>query len=204
VIRNSDELKDALREIINIGVGRAAGMLNELLNNHITLEVPKVDIVNLADISRELGIVQATSVSAVQLSFSGPVAGISSLVFPPDSASKLVDVLMGEESATADMDAVKIGTISEVGNILLNAVMAAFGNFMGVRLVYSIPSYVEGSLPKVLHMDAVKDSQVLTATTRFLVESHQIEGEIILLFEIRSFDMLAHAVDEALNPPATS
>ncbi|BCS52392.1 chemotaxis protein CheX [Geobacter sp. SVR] len=196
----SPELKDALREIINIGVGKAAGMLNGLLNNHITLDVPRVDIIPFRDIDRELGVVRSTSVSAVRLRFRGPITGVSSLVFPPDSAAKLVDVLVGEESFSDDLDAIKIGTLSEVGNIILNAVMAAFGNILETRLTYSIPSYVEGSVSSVLHMDLEEDAPVLSATTRFIVESDRIEGEIILLFEIGSFDILKRAINAAMEP----
>ncbi|MFP5259477.1 MAG: chemotaxis protein CheC, partial [Acidobacteriota bacterium] len=31
---------DILQELINIGVGRAAGMLNQMVNTHIQLQVP--------------------------------------------------------------------------------------------------------------------------------------------------------------------
>ena len=89
MFKTSPEMKDALREIINIGVGRAAGTLNELLNHHITLEVPRIDVIALGDLDEKFGLVRATSVSAVRLLFKGPIAGVSSLVFPPESASKL-------------------------------------------------------------------------------------------------------------------
>lgn len=199
MIAITTELRDALREIINIGVGKAAGMLNELLNNHIILEVPQVAVIPFSDIEREFGLMRTLSVSAVRLRFKGPITGVSSLVFPPDSAAKLVDILMGEEPLSDDLDAIKIGTLSEVGNIILNAVMASFSNTLETRLSYTIPAYVEGSMTSVLHLDMERDAPVLSATTRFTVESHRIEGEIILLFEIGSFDILKAAVEAALN-----
>jgi chemotaxis protein CheC len=193
------ELKDALKEIINIGVGKAAGMLNELLNNHIILQVPQVEVVPFSEIEREFNLMRHLSVSAVRLKFKGPITGVSSLVFPPDSASKLVDVLVGEESLSCDLDSIKIGTLSEVGNIILNAVMGAFGNLLETRLIYTIPAYMEGSMASVLHLDMDQDASVLSATTHFTVESERIEGEIILLFEIGSFDALRAAVEAALH-----
>ncbi len=199
MIAITTELRDALREIINIGVGKAAGMLNELLNNHIILEVPQVAVIPFSDIEREFGLMRTLSVSAVRLRFKGPITGVSSLVFPPDSAAKLVDILMGEEPLSDDLDAIKIGTLSEVGNIILNAVMASFSNTLETRLSYTIPAYVEGSMTSVLHLDMERDAPVLSATTRFTVESHRIEGEIILLFEIGSFDILKAAVEAAPN-----
>ena len=146
MISITPQFKDALKEIINVGVGRAAGMLNELLNNHIELEVPRVDVIPFSEVEREFCLMGSQSVSAVRLRFKGPITGVSSLVFPTDSAAKLVDILMGEESLSADLDSIKIGTLSEVGNIILNAVMAAFGNLLETRLIYTIPAYMEGSM----------------------------------------------------------
>ena len=196
MINTSPELKNALLNIFNVGIGKAAGMLNDLLNNHIILEVPRLDIIPFANIDYEFGIKRETPVSAVRLRFRGPITGVSSLVFPPDSASKLVDILAGEEFPTSDLDAIKIGTLSEVGNILLNAVMAEFSNILETRLAYTIPSYVEGSLSSMLCLDLERDAPVLTAKTRFTVESHQIEGEIILLFQFKSFDNLKRAINK--------
>ena len=50
----------------------------------------------------------------------------------------------------------------------------------------------------MLHLDMDQDASVLSATTHFTVASHRIEGEIILLFEIGSFEALRTAVDQAV------
>ncbi len=192
------EFNDALRETINIGVGKAAGMLNELLNHHILLDVPQVEVLRRDDFDHKLGAMRNASISAVCLNFRGEIAGASSLVFPPDSAAKLVDLLMGEETPSDDLDAVKIGTLSEVGNIILNAVMGSFGNILQTRLNYSIPAYLEGSMETIMRLDEARDIPLLSAKTRFTVESHRIEGEIILLFELGSLEVLQAAFDAAM------
>jgi chemotaxis protein CheY-P-specific phosphatase CheC len=51
-MKTSPEQLDALRELINIGIGRAAGVLNEMLSAHIQLYVPDVEILS-AEESRE-------------------------------------------------------------------------------------------------------------------------------------------------------
>jgi hypothetical protein len=48
-------------------------------------------------------------------------------------------------------------------------------------------------------MDTDRNAPVLSATTRFIVESYSIEGEVILLFEIGAFDTLTAAVDTSYN-----
>ncbi len=193
------ELKDAIQEIINIGLGKAAAMLNKLLKNHILLEIPQVTIIPFSEVTREFGLMHLTPVSAVRLCFKGSINGVSSLVFPPDSASKLVDLLVGEENFSEDMDGIKIGTLSEVGNIILNSVMASFSNTLETRLIYTIPAYIEGDISAILRLEVERDALVISAKTRFTVESQEIEGEIFLLFELGSFDILSRAVDAAIN-----
>ena len=191
-------MRDALKEVINIGVGQAAGMLNDLLNHHIILELPQVSIINYRDLNQEFNDLGCTEVSAVKLQFRGALRGVSSLVFPPDSASKLADLLLGEEYLSDDLDEIKIGTLSEIGNIVLNSVMGSFSNTFDTLLQYSIPVYYEGSVNSMLQLDAEQDTPVISAKTRFTVESQAIEGEIILFFELGSFDMLKDAINKAM------
>lgn len=199
MIALSDELQDALREIINIGVGKAAGTLNELLGHHVSLEVPQVVIVHPDDLGEQLAKRPDESLAMVVLQFSGQFSGLSSLMFTADSASKLVDLLVGEELPVDELDAIKTGTLTEVGNILLNAVMGSIGNVLGTRLSYTIPAYQEGRLSVVLEPMLQHRSAALEVTTRFTVQSRQIVGEFLLLFEVGAFDTFVAALETALQ-----
>jgi len=114
---------DAIRELINIGVGRAAGLLNEMTGTHIHLMVPEVRILRYADLVRENRVLEHDRLSAVTLKFEGSFSGISMLVFPPESAAILITALTGERIAAPDLDALRIETLNEVGNIVNNAVI---------------------------------------------------------------------------------
>src|SRR5512145_948403 len=91
------EAVDAIRELINIGVGRAAGMLNDITDCPIVLQVPSVQIVRLDELHPVKGYAQDSAMSTVALNFSGPMSGLAALVFPPESASSLV-MLMSKET----------------------------------------------------------------------------------------------------------
>lgn len=195
----SDDLMDALREIINIGIGRAAGTLNELLANHISLEVPKIVIVRPNELEDHIYRQSQDSLSMVMLRFSGRFNGLSTLLFSPDNASKLVDLLVGDVTPLDELDAIKIATLTEVGNILLNAVMGSIGNILRSRLDYAIPTYQEGNLKTILLPNMQHESAALEVTTRFTVQSRQITGEFLLLFEVGSFDSFVEALESVLN-----
>ena len=51
-MRLTPEQEDALKELLNIGVGRAAGSLNQILDKPITLQVPSIMIAEVSDLKK--------------------------------------------------------------------------------------------------------------------------------------------------------
>ena len=198
----SAEEIDALRELINIGVGRAAGALNDMVGAHVELRVPSVRLVSPADIKEIIKSTAGQKLAAVRMGFSGEIQGTAGLVFPTDSASKLVALLTGEEAGTPDLDSLRAGALIEVGNILLNAVMGSITNVLERHISYELPTYGEET-PEDL-AEAVRsqaDAAVLLAQTHFLVgqshfslEQEKIEGEVTLLFGTDSFEALLERI----------
>ena len=188
----TDTQIDTLQELVNVGVGRAAGMLNQMVNSHIELQVPFTKILSLLAVKEELEQqLNGDRLSAVQLEFIGSFSGIAQLVFPTDSAAALVSTLTGERIGTFDLDSVKIGTLSEVGNIVINGVMGSISNVLEEHLDYSLPVYVEDTVENLLTADGFEsDVAVLLSRARFNIEHLQITGDIILIFKVGSFDVL--------------
>jgi chemotaxis protein CheC len=189
---------DILKEIINIGVGRAAGILNEMTKYRVILRVPFIKILSPSSLKKEIKEFDKDIFAAVRLGFKGPFSGCAALVFPPDSASNLVAVLTGEEPGTADLDSVRVGTLNEVGNIVLNGVMGSIGNILKQHISYSLPSYMEDTVENLLKIDLninPPPNTILLVRIRFTIQQLQIEGDIILLFEVGSFTALLAAID---------
>ncbi|MEG4069667.1 chemotaxis protein CheC [Microcoleus sp. Pol11C2] len=188
---------DALQELVNIGIGQAAGVLNDMIDSPIRLQIPYLQILTPIDVEEELEQhLNGEQIAAVQLKFTGSFGGIAQLVFPTNSAALLVTMLTGEEG-THDLDSVKIGTLSEVGNIVINGVMGAISNVLQQRLNYSIPTYSEGTIASLLVSGGLAtDTVVLLAQTSFMIERLHIEGDIILIFNVNSFDTLLTAINQ--------
>lgn len=196
-MRLKPEEIDALKELINIGVGKAAAVLSEMVNCHINLQVPYIKILTPGELQAEIEELGKQHIAAVQLGFKGPFSGSAALVFPPDSASKLVAVLTGEEPGTLDLDSVRAGTLSEVGNIVINGVMGSIANVLKQQLNYSLPNYTEDRIENLLALNDLDPAiTVILARTRFSIEQLHIEGDIILIFELGSFDALIAAINQ--------
>ena len=97
--------------------------LSPLRIGPIELDVPVVKVLEPRELPQELENLARDPLAAVQLNFRGPFSGSAALAFPPDSAAKLVAILVGEEPEGADLDAIRVGTLTEVGNIVINGVM---------------------------------------------------------------------------------
>ena len=183
---------DILQELINIGVGRAAGMLNQMVNTHIQLQVPVLRVLTQSQLG-ELYAGRPNSVfSAVQLGFTGEFAGVSALIFPPESASKLVAVVLGKDEAMSDDEAMRRGTLQEIGNIVLNGVMGSIANILREPLRYSPPDFIEDDISSIVGQGT---GMILVARTQFSMKDHLIEGEVLIIFSLSSFDSLLAAID---------
>ncbi len=189
---------NALKEVINIGVGRAAGLLNEMLGAHVQLQVSLIKIFEYKNFKIELSEILSDNLSIVRMPFQGSFSGTASLVFPCNSAAGLVCLLVGETAKDSDMDSIRTGALSEVGNIVLNGVMGSIGNIIEKQLNYSMPSYLEDTVLKLLSMNnPLPDSVVMLAHTHLIIERNMIEGDILLFFEDSSFDTLTDSISSA-------
>lgn len=197
----TSEQLDALQEIVNIGVGRAAAMLNEMVDARIVLEVPTIQLLSASQLLQEMiKRFNSQSISVVRLGFSGSLSGTAELMFPTDSASVLVAVLTGEDLDSPDLDAVKIGTLSEIGNIVINGVIGSISNILEQRMEYKIPSYCEDTIENLLlsGRNMTDDVVFILAQARFAIEQLEIVGDIMLIFEMEAFDNLLKAIDRQL------
>ncbi len=179
---------DTLTELINTGMERAAGFLNEMLHTHIELRVTRVCIF---ENQKELeqfwqGESNAPELAAVGLRFSRGFNGGAVLLFPPDGAVKLVTLVSGEahESQHRLMDDLRIGALTEVGNIVLNNLLGMISSLLQASLRVSFPRYQEGLAQQVLAFQAGEEPMArLLANVVFNVQSHHIEGYLLLLLD---------------------
>jgi chemotaxis protein CheC len=136
-------------------------------------------------------------VSSVQMAFHGSLDGSAFLIFPQASALKLVTLLTGDESRPEDLDSIRSGTLTEVGNILINSVVGTLSNVLGRPLQYSLPVYAEEPVVGLLSAQRREEYPlILLAKTSFVIRQMQIEGNLLLIFELKSFDSLLAALEK--------
>jgi|GEM_PF-212437 len=192
----TDTELDAVKELVNIGVGKASVNLNALLESHISLNVPEIKLMPARDARTTFQAeLPNEPYSCARLDFSGSFSGFSALLLSRESALRLVALLTGGQVEDEDMDSLKVGTISEVGNIVLNSVMGSISNVLAARLEYRLPSYRELTLSRLIESTGIDGKEVvLVARTQFVSEQQNVRGDLILVMEIGSFANLLKGV----------
>ncbi|NLJ45994.1 MAG: chemotaxis protein CheC [Treponema sp.] len=191
-----DRRMDALVELVTLGIGQAAEVLNLMLDSHIDLAAPEIRILS-AEALRDTLDTGGDRLSAVTMRYRGEIEGVSELVFRSAEAGRLVDCITGEEHCREEgLDALRADTLCEVGNIVINAIMGAVSNELHFHLTYSVPSYLEGEAGVLMAETRLEEAQaVLLVKTIFRVQTLRIEGEIAVFLSMDSLQRLQTALD---------
>ncbi|MDE4908708.1 chemotaxis protein CheC [Methanogenium marinum] len=189
---------DTLRELINIGIGRAAGILNELAQSRVILEVPVVELIRMEELSSHAASLNGSVTSAVRITFNGYITGSTALVFNTEGAAALVYAITGEEFEKPELDVMMEETLKEVGNICINGVMGSIGNILHERITYTPPRYEKGTVQSLFKNIAI-DGQMLViiVNTRFRVSQIDVDGYIMMLLEFSSLEKILTKIGQS-------
>src|SRR3569623_3189658 len=87
--------RDALTEVVNIGVSRAAASLRKMVGQQVLLSVPAVEIVTHKAAAALIGQRESEDLVAVRQDFQGAVSGRALLIFPETRSLELVRAVVG-------------------------------------------------------------------------------------------------------------
>src|SRR6185503_8976236 len=82
--------RDALTEIMNIGVSRAASSLRKMVGDQVHLSVPSIEVVSQRRAARLISEREVSELIAVRQDFKGPFSGRALLIFPETHSLELV------------------------------------------------------------------------------------------------------------------
>ncbi|MGR6835949.1 chemotaxis protein CheC [Syntrophomonas erecta] len=201
---------DILKEIFNIGVGKAAAMLSEIIDKKILLDVPKIELLYLKDRNFSLNnyfpdILEGTLLIS-SIKFAEKLTGKANLIFPASKSKKLINICLNRDEKIKDpnveFDDIDFDVIKEIGNIVLNSIIGELGNYLNIDLYYSVPEV------KVFNkIDFRKDIENKTHTTlilyiTFIIDDIKIEGAIIIDLTLKSLNTLmikVNTIGDELN-----
>jgi len=205
MIKNNIELdeleRDALTELVNIGVSRAAASLRKMVNREVLLSVPSVEIVTRKSAASLIGQRESESLIAVQQQFEGPFSGRALLIFPQSNGLSLVRAIVGDEINEAGIIEMEDEALTETGNVILNGCLGSMANMLQHTLKMSIPNVRRGD--STLLFEALRSNSdenfVLFLYINFSVRERDIRGYIAMIMDLPSLEKLKQLIADFIE-----
>jgi chemotaxis protein CheC len=197
-----DELeRDALTEIVNIGVSRAASNLRKMVGEQVLLSVPSIDVVSQRRAARLISEREADDLVAVRQDFSGAFSGRALLIFPEEKSLELVRAVTHDELSAEEVVDMEHEALTETGNVILNSCLATMANMLKRSLMMTIPEVVRGNGATLFDVADGSPSEglVLFLYIDFNVRHRDIRGYIAMLMDLPALALLKDLLAEFIE-----
>ncbi len=191
---------DALGELVNIGVSRAAASLGTMVGEQVLLSVPSVMIVSRSRAAELISASRRDLLVAVRQEFHGDVSGRALLIFPEKNSLELVRAVAGEELSLEDILELEHEALAEIGNIILNACIATVANLLQRSLTMSLPEIVRGTSDGLFDLSvSLAEDVVLFVHINFSFKGRQVVGYVAMVMDFASLSSLRVLVADVIR-----
>ncbi|MAG98800.1 MAG: chemotaxis protein CheX [Alphaproteobacteria bacterium] len=193
--------RDAILEIVNVAIGRAAAALSEMVDDQIELTVPALSFLDRNQTTDRLNLMTGKQATAVSQRFSGTIAGDALLVFPERQSLELVRTLLRDETDLDTLTELEQDALKEVGNVILNTVLSSFSNQLGADLDANLPEITSGSNEEILdlaHAPKAGEPLIMFIEVAFEVEGANIQGYVVIVLDVGAGRELTQLIDAYL------
>lgn len=191
--------RDALREISNVAMGRAAALLGKVLGVFVELPVPAVNLFEVSELHMTLADAQrGERCSALCQGFIGDgIAGEALLLFHDSEISdisKLFNWQPRNDVETAEM-------LLDLASILIGACLSGISEQIDVRFSQGHPQLLglHNSIDNLIHVNQTRWRKTLAVEISYSLEGHNVHFDLLLLFTEDSIQRLSHKINYLLN-----
>ncbi len=198
----TDIQRDAISELLNIGMGRAADALSQMAHEEVQLSVPFVDLLPINDVTRLLSEQTSDAITGVKQQFTGVFWGNALLLFPEAKGLELVRLLLQDIVPLERMADMKQEAFMEIGNVILNACLGSLANLLSSEIGSSLPEFLQGQCTEIFSMlqhEHPQDDFVLFLRMDFAIQERAINGYVAFMIDGKSTQALQNNVEQLLG-----
>ena len=196
----TQDQKDALQEITNIGMGQAGAKIAEILDEFVLLSIPRVLLLSPSEIGASLSrVVGSECVSAVRQAFHSRVARGEAIVIYGESGCRDLADLMGYEH---DIDhAAERELLLDMSNILVGACVGGGAELFEASIGFSAPSLLIDSAPlaELMRTSEVSWDTALLIEVSFHLETRSFACHLVMLMPDSELATLTAALDRFME-----
>lgn len=193
-----EAVRDALIEVANIGTGRAAAAMSELLGNHVVIEVPSLEFFHFDPAASIAEFQEQATVQIIQEFVSG-LQGRAVLILSKQGAIGVADRLLDEELNEEAFGPTAQSAILELGNILIGGLTGSLGNVLGISLTYAPPEIqVRGDEHLLIGSWHRSEPLGIIVKAALRLEGCDISSYLAIVLSTESFNFLTQKLQDAI------
>ncbi|WP_238395826.1 chemotaxis protein CheC [Pontibacter pudoricolor] len=195
--------RDIIKEILNIGLARAADSFAAIAKDKVLLKVPDIQLIEVKDLLNLVSRYESTHF-IIQSDIKGDFNGATLMLFSDDHIKRLSEVCLSMvEIQKNEVNAMQESLLLEISNIITGALVTQLANILKSNIYGSPPkapkSHIADSLKDILVQHPLFQPLVFTVITKFTHNFKSVELPLLLFFDtgtflkileiIRTFDM---------------
>ncbi|MEL5994584.1 chemotaxis protein CheC [Hymenobacter segetis] len=195
--------RDIIREILNIGLARAADSFAVIAQERVLLEVPNIDLLMSDDILHRVRDYQTRHVP-IQSDIRGDFNGTTLMFFSGQHVQRLSRVcLRMQTTETLELNELQESLLLEISNIITGALVTQLANILKANIYGAPPVAPKGDIAE--NLQSLLPAQqlqplIFSVITQFSDRDNTVELPLMLFFDrvtfqkileiIRSYDFL--------------
>ncbi|MFT2011435.1 chemotaxis protein CheC [Pontibacter sp. 13R65] len=183
----TDLERDIIKEILNIGLARAADSFAAIARDKVLLKVPDIQIIEVKELI-SLVAKYETSHVIIQSDIKGDFNGSTLLLFSDDHIARLSEICLSMlEVQKGELSLMQESLLLEISNIITGALVTQLANILKSSIYGSPPkapkSHIADSLKDILVQHPLFQPLVFTVITQFSHNLKSVELPLMLFFD---------------------
>ncbi len=187
--------RDIIKEILNIGLARAADSFAAIAKDKVLLKVPDIKLIELKDLLQFIT-KYADTHNIILSDIKGDFNGATIMLFSDEHTARLSEVCLDiKDAKSGTLTVMQESLLLEISNIITGALVTQLANILKADIYGSPPKApklnIAESLKEVLVINPLFKPLVFTVITEFTHNSKNVELPLFLFFDANTlFKML--------------
>ena len=203
--------RDIIKEILNIGLARAADSFAAIARDQVLLKVPDIKLIDIKELLQFVDQYIDTH-RIIQSDIKGDFNGATLMLFSDDHIARLSEVCLSMlKVQKGELSVMQESLLLEISNIITGALVTQLANILKADIYGSPPkspkNHVADSLKDILVNHPMFKPIVFTVITRFTQNHRSVELPLLLFFDaktlvkmldiIRTFDLESNGLTDS-------
>jgi chemotaxis protein CheC len=194
---------DAMQELGNIGAAHAATTLSQMLSSPVEMSVPKITVVDVAELANHIGDESAALV-VFELQGEIPHGGYIIFYISRKSAVYLTNTMLGLTDPDRPLNEMDESALIEVGNIMASAFLDATAELLGFIMLPSPPALTidmaHAAMQSLIAQMQEDIDEVMLFSTELFCAEHKIDSDIIMMPETSTLKTFVERLENLMKP----